>query len=76
MFTVRSLAIVRTDLTAMKYRNSFILTLVIGLLTLSAAVLAAGDQAPATPTTVSVSANNTDVRTVLRDLFAQTKQNT
>ena len=55
----------------MKHRNSILLTLILGLMTLGSAALAGRDQAP----TVSVSANNSDVRTVLHDLFGQAKQN-
>lgn len=58
----------------MKTRNSILLTILVAAAALASSAVAA---TPATqaPTTVSVSANNTDVRTVLRDLFAQTKQN-
>ncbi len=60
----------------MKTRNSILLALAIGLAGLSGASTA--DQYPTTPTTttiVSVAANNSDVRTVLHDLFGQVKQN-
>ena len=59
----------------MKNRSSFILTLVIGMVALSSAAVAGRDQAATVAPTVSVSANGSDVRTVLHDLFGQTKQN-
>jgi len=59
----------------MKNRNSFILTLVVGIIALSPAAMAGRGQAATVLPTVSVSANGLDVRTVLHDLFGQTKQN-
>jgi type II secretory pathway component GspD/PulD (secretin) len=59
----------------MKNRNSIILIFVLGALGLSSAAFAGPDQAPSAAVTVSVSANGSDVRTVLHDLFGQTKQN-
>src|SRR5579862_1991407 len=57
----------------MKTRNSLLLSLALGVLALTPAAFAGRDQAA--PTLVTVAANNTDVRTVLHDLFGQTKQN-
>lgn len=59
----------------MNNRNSILLTLVIGLAGLSSASIAGRDQAAPVAPTVSISANGSDVRTVLHDLFGQTKQN-
>jgi type II secretory pathway component GspD/PulD (secretin) len=57
----------------MNIRNSLTLTLALGVLALTPAAFAARDQGSAA--LVTVAANGTDVRTVLHDLFGQTKQN-
>lgn len=59
----------------MKNRNSLILTLVVGMIALSSASMAGVGQVAPVTSTVSVAANGSDVRTVLHDLFGQTKQN-
>lgn len=59
----------------MKLRNPLLLALALGIAALGSPAVASDPQAPPTSPTVSVSANGTDVRTVLHDLFTQTKQN-
>jgi type II secretory pathway component GspD/PulD (secretin) len=59
----------------MNTRNKLILSAVLGALTFAAPSLARDGQTPTTPLTVSVSSNGNDVRTVLKDLFSQSKQN-
>ena len=60
----------------MNTRSKLILSAVLGTLTFAAPSMAHdGQTPPATPLTVSVSSNGNDVRTVLKDLFSQSKQN-